>query len=56
MSSGVLHNFYKSKKWRDFRKTIILERGLVCEECGKTILDSKELHVHHIKELNKDNY
>ncbi|MCD3206783.1 HNH endonuclease [Clostridium botulinum C] len=56
MSSGVLHNFYKSKKWRDFRKNIIIERGLVCEECGKTILDSKELHVHHIKELNKDNY
>ena len=56
MSTGVLHNFYKSKRWTDFRRNIILERGLECEECGEVILNSKELHLHHIKELTKENY
>lgn len=33
-----------SKEWKDFRKSIILERGTYCECCGKK---TKALQLHH---------
>lgn len=59
MSSGVLHNFYCSKEWLEFRAMIIQDRskdGCFCEECGELILSSDEIHVHHTTELTEQNY
>ncbi len=52
--------FYKSKKWVDFRKVIITQRtdedGYVhCCECGKPILNKYDLIVHHKQELTEAN-
>lgn len=54
-NNSPLHSFYTSKRWRDFRRVIIGERNPICEICGKTILDPKEIEVDHIKELTIDN-
>jgi hypothetical protein len=50
-----LKQFYNSKAWTDFRKIIIAERNNICEECGKFILESKHITIHHIKELTLEN-
>lgn len=52
--------FYKSKKWIDFRKVIISQRtdedGFVhCSECGKPIIHKYDLIVHHKQELSEAN-
>lgn len=60
MSSGVLKTFYNSKEWKLFRQQIILDRskndGIYCEKCGKKIVNSKSIQVHHIEELTEENY
>lgn len=60
MSSGVLKKFYNSNEWKAFRQQIILSRrknGVVkCENCGKMIVISKHIQVHHEIELTEDNY
>lgn len=55
-----LQKFYKSKQWESFRKVIIDQRtdadGYVhCAICGKPILKTYDLIVHHKKELSEDN-
>ncbi|QJD87892.1 HNH endonuclease [Cohnella herbarum] len=52
---SVLQAFYVSKVWRDFRMTLILERGLRCEHCGEMVTVAKELTAHHEIELTPDN-
>ena len=52
--------FYKSKKWEDFRKVIIQQRtdadGYVhCCRCGKPILKKYDLILHHKQELTDAN-
>lgn len=60
MSTGVLHRFYCSKEWRTFRELIIDTRsknGVICEDCGKTILQMNDIHIHHTPiELTEANY
>uniref|UniRef100_UPI0026034017 HNH endonuclease n=1 Tax=Clostridium sp. TaxID=1506 RepID=UPI0026034017 len=60
MSTGVLKRFYNSKEWLLFRQEILLSRRkdgrIICEKCGKTIVISKHMQVHHIVELTEDNY
>lgn len=60
MSTGVLKKFYNSKPWLLFRQQIILSRRkngkVICEKCGKTIVVSKHIQVHHLEELTEDNY
>lgn len=60
MSSGVLKKFYASSEWLAFRQQIILARKkdgrVICEKCGKQIVVSKHIQVHHINELTEDNY
>lgn len=60
MSEGVLHKFYCSKNWKDFRNVIIQERskeGIKCEICGRFIFSSEEIHIHHTPiELTEHNY
>lgn len=51
----VVKAFYNSAAWLNLRQQIILERGNVCEMCGKTIVNSKAIHLHHIEKLTKQN-
>lgn len=52
---AILQTFYASEKWIKFRLTIITERGLRCEYCGKPVLNISELTLHHKKELTPEN-
>ncbi|WP_404988424.1 HNH endonuclease [Clostridium culturomicium] len=60
MSTGVLKKFYNSDEWKLFREQIILSRRkngrVICEHCGKTIVISKHIQVHHLEELTEENY
>lgn len=60
MSTGVLKKFYSSHQWITFRQQIILSRKkngrVICEKCGKHIVVSKHIQVHHETELTEDNY
>ena len=56
----TLQKFYKSKEWESFRQVIIAERtkddGFVyCEHCGKPIIKSYDMIVHHKTELTEVN-
>ena len=48
---ATLKAFYDSDIWENFRKVLILERaqenGVICEECGKHITESKDIILHH---------
>lgn len=48
-------NFYDSPAWLNLRQQIILERGNICEMCGKSIVNSKSIHLHHIEKLTMEN-
>lgn len=50
-----LQTFYASKPWREMRMRLIAERGLCCEICGEKVTRSRELTIHHIKELTPEN-
>ena len=50
-------SFYHSKKWERFRSLIIAERTnsdgyVICDICGKPIVNPYDLIVHHKEELN----
>lgn len=52
--------FYKSKEWENFSRMIRLQRvnangDLVCEHCGKIIVNPKDAICHHVKELDENN-
>ncbi|WP_066499927.1 HNH endonuclease [Abyssisolibacter fermentans] len=55
MAQGFSKNFYNSKEWLVFRQMLILERGPICEECGKHLTESSDIILHHEKELTSDN-
>lgn len=55
-----LFEFYRSKEWEDFRKTVIAERvrddGFVYDEVtNKPIVKAYDIILHHIEELNEEN-
>lgn len=61
MSTGVLKKFYSTDPWLSFRQQIILSRmvngRVICENCGKQIVVSKHIQVHHTPiELTEENY
>ncbi|NWK11330.1 HNH endonuclease [Clostridium cadaveris] len=60
MSTGVLKRFYSTEPWLSFRQQIIMDRRkngvVVCENCGKMIVVSKHIQVHHVVELTEENY
>ena len=60
MASAILKRFYSSPEWLTFRELIIKDRmkdgRVICEQCGKTIVVSKHIQVHHIIELTEENY
>lgn len=51
----VLHTFYTSKKWRDFRMSLIAERGNRCQRCGEIIPRAIDIIGHHKVELTPEN-
>ncbi len=56
---AILQTFYASSIWRTFRLNLILERskehGVICEHCGKLIINQTDIHAHHKIELTPDN-
>lgn len=66
MSYGIRHQFYKSKAWKDVRKTIWLKQNLLCNRCHRPVYvdgisdyipKEKRLIgiVHHKEYLNDSN-
>lgn len=56
----TLDNFYKSKEWRKLITLIRLERvnedgNLICEHCGKPIVNKYDCIGHHTTFLTEDN-
>lgn len=45
---------YKTKLWQAIRAEVLYRDRGICYFCGKLI--SKRATVHHIEELNEDNY
>lgn len=57
---GSLATFYRSKRWQDFRRVLMMERRdergiLVCEHCGRPIVHAYDCIGHHAIELTEDN-
>ena len=51
------NNFIESDEWKSKRESILKERGLVCEKCGKE-KKKYQLQIHHKnydKEFGKEN-
>lgn len=66
MSYGIRKDFYKSKAWKDVRKTVWLKQNLLCSRCKKPVFVEgisdylpKEQRrtgiVHHKEYLNDSN-
>lgn len=60
MAFQSLPQFYQSTEWRTFRSCLIAERmsaeGVIyCEHCGKPILQSYDIILHHKKYLTMQN-
>lgn len=45
---------YKTKLWQETRKAVIERDKCICYFCGKII--GKRATVHHIEEINEENY
>lgn len=57
----MVNDFYRSKEWIELMQIIKLERvnddGLIiCEHCGKPIVQKYDCIGHHIIELTEENY
>jgi hypothetical protein len=57
---AILKSFYASEEWIKFRQVVINERiathkKVICEHCGKEIVDTKDSILHHIIELIPEN-
>lgn len=50
-----LHSFYTSNAWRDIREILMLDRGMICEECHKLIRYKHQAIGHHKIELDMVN-
>ena len=45
--------FYNSAEWRLIREQVIQDKGCICQECGRRILNDYDLTVDHIKPRSK---
>lgn len=50
-----LNNFYRSKEWINLVRIIRLERGDICEHCGKPMVRAYDCIGHHVIELTEQN-
>lgn len=55
-SISQVNEFYQCKEWIDLMRSIRLERGNVCEFCGRPIVNAYDSIGHHKIELNSRNY
>lgn len=55
MSQDFARKLYTSKAWIDLRFNLIVERGPVCQKCGKVIADTSKLIGHHTVKLTPQN-
>ena len=56
-----LYDFYRTKKWEQFRQALINERTnkngeIKCEKCGKPIVKAYDIILHHTVELTEENH
>ena len=51
----MISSFYRSKPWIDLMTVIRLERGNICEHCGKPIVKKYDAIGHHKIELTEEN-
>jgi hypothetical protein len=50
-----LQRFYASKRWRDLRQVLIIQRHGICSRCGKDFSDdTSQLIAHHLEHLTDD--
>ena len=48
--------FYNSKEWRQLRQALIIQRGAICQQCGRNMtFNQSELIGHHKTELTPGN-
>ena len=53
--SAELQRFYASKRWRDLRNVLVVERRGVCDRCGKDFSDdTSKLIAHHKEHLTDE--
>ena len=53
--SPELQRFYASKRWRDLRQVLIIQRHGICDRCGKDFsYDTSELIAHHKEHLTDE--
>lgn len=53
--SPELQRFYASKRWRDLRKRLVIERRGICDRCGKDYsADPSLLNAHHKEHLTDE--
>lgn len=53
--SAELQRFYASKRWRDLRTALVVERHGVCDRCGKDFSDdTSKLIAHHKEHLTDE--
>lgn len=50
-----MHAFYTSKEWYDVKRMLMLDRGMICEHCGKLIREKHQAIGHHKIELTMAN-
>lgn len=50
-----LHAFYTSREWYDLKNILMLDRGMICEECHKLIRKKYQAIGHHKVELDMVN-
>ena len=55
MAQSFAHQLYVSKEWVALRFRLIIERGPICQRCGKVMIDTSQLIGHHIKALTPAN-
>jgi hypothetical protein len=47
----TIKSFYSSRQWVNLRLLLIIQRGPICERCGKLISNPLDLIAHHKHEL-----
>lgn len=54
LNEYLRYKVYRSKRWKDLRKYVILRDKSICYFCGKLV--STHATVHHKEELNELNF
>jgi hypothetical protein len=55
MAQSFARKLYTSKAWTELRFNLIIERGPICQRCGKVMVDTSKLIGHHKITLTPNN-